>query len=360
MATCAGLDVDLALTQGSPKPACLCEVANSDEPQYIPLRAPFYTDSLAISSSDTTSCPQSRSPSEMDQLSQGGASLAGDTCSLQCERQSGETARLGYPSPNFSPYQRPVKWLADYPSPSFSPWTMSTAKTIAEDETLDLLPPPMWTPVDDDCSHWNGGMDARFSPSLHVGQPHTQLLDPMFLPGQDAGEAYVPLQGCDEFQQAAWYGHAWSGLVEQGETCFTTLMLRNLPKELNREMLLELLDTEGFDGAYDFVYVPVSFNTGACMGYALVNLVTPVDARRVSRNFEGFSSWPVDSDNVCTVSWSEPYQGYAQHVERYRNSPVMHDAVPDEWKPAVFVEGVRVPFPPPSTTIKAPKVRRSA
>ena len=27
---------------------------------------------------------------------------------------------------------------------------------------------------------------------------------------------------------------------------------------------------------------------------------------------------------VCRVTWSGPHQGLAAHVERYRNSPVMH------------------------------------
>ena len=29
------------------------------------------------------------------------------------------------------------------------------------------------------------------------------------------------------------------------------------------------------------------------------------------------------------------------HVERYKNSPVMHKSVPDEYKPAIFKDGVR-------------------
>ena len=29
------------------------------------------------------------------------------------------------------------------------------------------------------------------------------------------------------------------------------------------------------------------------------------------------------------------------HVERYKNSPVMHKSVPDEYKPVIFADGVR-------------------
>jgi len=31
--------------------------------------------------------------------------------------------------------------------------------------------------------------------------------------------------------------------------------------------------------------------------------------------------------------------------------------MPDEWKPALFAQGVRVEFPAPTKKIKAPKVR---
>ena len=42
------------------------------------------------------------------------------------------------------------------------------------------------------------------------------------------------------------------------------------------------------------------------------------------------------------------------HVERYRNSPVMHRSVPDEYKPVIFKNGVRKNFPRPTKKVKAP------
>merc|ERR1712066_571567 len=43
-----------------------------------------------------------------------------------------------------------------------------------------------------------------------------------------------------------------------------------------------------------------------------------------------------------------------QHVERYRNSPVMHESIPDEGKPIVLNAGVRMPFPLPTTPLLSP------
>lgn len=137
----------------------------------------------------------------------------------------------------------------------------------------------------------------------------------------------------------------------------TTVILRNLPNNYTRGMLLDLLDSEGFARKYDFVYIPVDFSTQAGLGYAFVNLVSPSDALAFWAHFEGFRRWSLPSEKVCTLNWSSPIQGLAPHVERYRNSPVMHEAVPDEWKPAIYFHGERVVFPPPTKALKAPKIR---
>lgn len=136
-----------------------------------------------------------------------------------------------------------------------------------------------------------------------------------------------------------------------------TVMLRNLPNNYSRSMLLELLDSEGFAGRYDFVYLPMDFKSRASLGYAFVNLVSACEANPFWKHFDGFSRWVLPSQKVCSVNWSSPYQGLEAHVERYRNSPVMHDAVPDEYKPMLFRNGVRIAFPPPTRKLRAPRSR---
>lgn len=138
----------------------------------------------------------------------------------------------------------------------------------------------------------------------------------------------------------------------------TTVMIRNLPDSCGRDMLQEVLDSKGFSGQYDFLYVPVDFGSGNGLGYAFVNLLSPEVAANVWSTFDGFQEWSVPSETACTVCWSHPHQGLAAHVERYMNSPVMHHSVPDAWKPALFMNCMRVAFPPPTKTIKAPKAPR--
>lgn len=141
----------------------------------------------------------------------------------------------------------------------------------------------------------------------------------------------------------------------------TTLILRNLPMRYSRDELLELLDSEGFKGKYDLVYHPIDFGTRLGFGYAFVNFVSSEAATECSENFNGFIGWKTNHDKACEVSQSTELQGLEEHVERYKNSPVMHETVPDEFKPAIFADGHRVPFPLPTKKVtkpRAPRVRR--
>ena len=134
----------------------------------------------------------------------------------------------------------------------------------------------------------------------------------------------------------------------------TTVMLRNLPNNYTREMLLTLLNDKGFAGRFDFVYLPMDFCRDANLGYAFVNLCDTFALRQLWRRFDGFCDWQLPSSKVCEVKLSGPHQGFKDHVERYRNSPVMHRSVPDEYKPVIFKDGVRIAFPRPTKRIKPP------
>jgi len=137
----------------------------------------------------------------------------------------------------------------------------------------------------------------------------------------------------------------------------TTVMLRNLPNNYTRSMLLTLIDGEGFIGQCDFLYLPMDFNTRACLGYAFVNLTSPESAQRFRAKFDGYSQWAIPSKKHCFVSWSNPYQGLHSNIARYRNSPVMHEAVPDDYKPIYFVNGKPAPFPEATKKIRAPRIK---
>jgi hypothetical protein len=137
----------------------------------------------------------------------------------------------------------------------------------------------------------------------------------------------------------------------------TNVILRNFPNEYTREDLLRLLDDEGFSAAYDFVHLPIDFQKKFGLGYAVVNMVSHQMALSIWEHFAGFDRWDTPCDTVCEVSWNRPHQGLEAHIERYRNSPLMHDSVPDVYRPAVFDHGLRIEFAAPTTRIRAPRIR---
>jgi len=146
--------------------------------------------------------------------------------------------------------------------------------------------------------------------------------------------------------------------VKPGEE--TTVMLRNVPNAYTRMMLIELLNAQGFLSRYDFVYLPMDFRNGVNLGYAFVNLSTHQAAVEFTDKLQGFCEWSSESSKVCEVTWAHPHQGLAEHVERYRNSPVMHPSMEEDYKPMVFRGGAQITFPAPTKAIKAPKLRLTA
>jgi len=137
----------------------------------------------------------------------------------------------------------------------------------------------------------------------------------------------------------------------------TTVMLKNIPNDYTRDQVVSLLDSHGFAGRYDFVYLPLDFTTHSAFGYSFINLITPLDAQHFQQVFYNFSNWSYCSKKVAEVTWSKPTQGLQMNIERYRNSSVMHGEVPDSFKPAVYHNGHRMCFPPPTKALAFPDMK---
>jgi len=144
----------------------------------------------------------------------------------------------------------------------------------------------------------------------------------------------------------------------EADTEKMTVLLKGIPSVYTTLSVLELLDAQGFAGKYTFVYVPVDFARGSGLGYAVVSMASHESALDLMHALEGFSQWASEDDNdTCAVSWNEPHQGLDALIERYRNSPVMHPSVAPAHRPAVFHGGRRAQFPPPTRTVRAPRIR---
>jgi len=132
-----------------------------------------------------------------------------------------------------------------------------------------------------------------------------------------------------------------------GNQQLTTVLVRNVPHGVAREEVLLAVNTRGFEGAYDLLYLPMDFRTHENKGYCFLNLVSEELARSFMGAFNGFSEWPMRSRRVCTVEWSVT-QGFNLIADLCRNSRILGDHVPDKFKPVVFVGKTRVSFPEPA------------
>jgi len=135
------------------------------------------------------------------------------------------------------------------------------------------------------------------------------------------------------------------------------LILQNLPSELTQVEFTKVLDSEGFNGLYDFVFLPTSFRTGRSSRYAIVNLLRHAHGLLLAAHFHGRKAWNVGNGvPECQVKWSLPRQGLTELLEHYRNDVLMHESVPDELRPALYCDGWRVPMPPPTKRIRVPQI----
>merc|ERR1712137_1487775 len=122
-----------------------------------------------------------------------------------------------------------------------------------------------------------------------------------------------------------------------------------------------MLDVHGLAGRYCFVYIPIDFKDLSSYGYAFTCFVSHTDACAAKAHFQGFRDWrmPTPCHKECDVVWCDEIQGLDAHVAKYRNIPLMHSSIPDEVKPAIFVDGRMTAFPAPTTSIRKPRIRRA-
>jgi len=149
--------------------------------------------------------------------------------------------------------------------------------------------------------------------------------------------------------------------VDEAQSKFTTVMLRNIPNKYTREMIIQQLNRE-FAGTYDFLYLPIDFKNKCNVGYAFINFrngdtcsvfVSQFNGVDVRKCLPGLNSKKIVEVTPARV------QGFTENVRRLKNSPVMNQLREHpEWMPLLFNDrGFEEPFPKPDQPLPPVKPR---
>lgn len=103
----------------------------------------------------------------------------------------------------------------------------------------------------------------------------------------------------------------------------TTLMIRNIPNRYTQRELIQELETLGFAGTFDFLYIPLDKGTMSNVGYAFVNFVASEWAEKCMAAFENyrFKRHRKVSGKIAAVSVAH-IQGLEANIRHYENAAV--------------------------------------
>jgi hypothetical protein len=117
----------------------------------------------------------------------------------------------------------------------------------------------------------------------------------------------------------------------------TTVMLRNVPNRYTAEEVLAEMLAVGFEGTFDFFYLPIDFTTKRNRGYSFINFRETTDAWRFVQAFHGELLTRYASQKILEVSPALT-QGFEANVTQY----VRKDAqrIQNPWfRPMIFTDG---------------------
>lgn len=121
----------------------------------------------------------------------------------------------------------------------------------------------------------------------------------------------------------------------------TTVMLRNLPCTVTQKQLLQELAASGFEGCFDFCYLPASFKNGTSKGYAFVNLINSDVLEMFVLKWHGSRRFGISQlDATITVS-AATIQGKEENTKKW-NAPRMKRVRNPALRPLVISSDVPI------------------
>lgn len=227
---------------------------------------------------------------------------------------------------------------------------LSTAPGSSPAES-DAASVSSWADEPEPCDAPASPVQAPLSgpPGCHLASPASPVFVMMAMPSVQAASAtpatpatpnpaasgFQPrnrrLQGRTETKQTSRRKD-----VTQKTVSASCIILRHLPSELGSTQVRTMLDSDGFAGLYDFLYVPADFATSKSLGYAIVNFISSEHAAAAKESWHGARMGRANLE----VEFSKTHSGLASLVQRYQGSRVLTDkSVSEENKPLLFQNG---------------------
>lgn len=100
-----------------------------------------------------------------------------------------------------------------------------------------------------------------------------------------------------------------------------TLMMRNLPNRYTQQMVLEEIHEAGFEGQYDFFYLPIDSVRGSNRGFAFINFTEVAFAAEFKMAFEGRQMRKFNSTKRIAIV-PAALQGLKANYEHYSDKLV--------------------------------------
>ncbi|CAN7103231.1 unnamed protein product [Brassica rapa subsp. narinosa] len=111
--------------------------------------------------------------------------------------------------------------------------------------------------------------------------------------------------------------------IATGDDTRTTLIIKNIPNKYTYMMLVAEID-EKHKGDYDFLCLPIEFKNKCNMGYAFVNMVSPLHIVPFQQTFNGKVWENFNSGKVASLAYAE-IQGKSALASYMQNPSPMKD-----------------------------------
>jgi hypothetical protein len=104
----------------------------------------------------------------------------------------------------------------------------------------------------------------------------------------------------------------------------TTIMMRNIPNRYNQALLVAELEEFGFDGSYDFLYLPMNADRNGNRGYAFINFLAEESVRAFRDIYHGAVMGGIRSKEPISIL-PAALQGLEQNFAHYSSTRVMRE-----------------------------------